>query len=122
MGPEMSPVSRRRAEDLIPRATQGLNIAPQSYNAIRYAMNCAECHNSAKQGPLNYLLAVRSDRDVRAFEGSKGMIETYIAKGWMPPDNHLSADERKVLWKCLIEEYFDLNQQSGLLIDWLKGQ
>ena len=122
MGPEMSPVSRRRAEDLIPRATQGLNIAPQSYNAIRYAMNCAECHNSAKQGPLNYLLAVRSDRDVRAFEGSKGMIETYIAKGWMPPDNHLSADERKALWKCLMEEYFDLNQQSGLLIDWLKGQ
>jgi hypothetical protein len=50
------------------------------------------------------------------------MIETYIEEGWMPPDNHLSADERQALWKCLMEEYFDLNQQSGLLIDWLKGQ
>src|SRR5262249_20006772 len=107
---------------LIPRATQGLNIAPQSYNAIRYAMNCAECHNSAKQGPLNYLLAVRSDRDVRAFEGSKGMIETYIAKGWMPPDKSPQCLRAESLCKCLIEEYFDLNQQSGLLIDWLKGQ
>jgi hypothetical protein len=50
------------------------------------------------------------------------LIETYIEKGWMPPDNHLSANERQALWKCLAEEYFDLNQQSGLFIDWLKGQ
>jgi hypothetical protein len=50
MGPEMSPVSRRRAEDLIPRATQGLNIAPQSYNAIRYAMNCKNVTTAPSKG------------------------------------------------------------------------
>jgi hypothetical protein len=116
-GPSLGPVGER-SDEFIRNATSDLHLSSQSYARIRVQMNCASCHDTF--APLNYLQAVQSNR-VLTFLGHKGMIQTYIEKGYMPPGADLTDAERTALWRCLTLEYLDLRTRSGLLIQWLKG-
>lgn len=86
---------------------------------VTEAMNCTSCHQDLLK--IDYMLAVRSDRDSKSFEGGVNMVQSYIEKGFMPPGNTLSARERHALWESLEREYFDPTNRKGLLVDWLKG-
>jgi hypothetical protein len=119
-GPTLGPDDKQRVIDFIANTTKDIPIDSTSYPKIISAMNCASCHNDFAK--INYLQAVRSNRDVKAFESGKGIVQTYIEKGWMPPRNTLSQNERTALWKCLMTEYFNPTNNSGILVDWLKGK
>jgi hypothetical protein len=83
-------------------------------------MQCSSCHN--RFSTINYPQAVRTDLDINGFPASKkGMLQTYIEQGYMPPGVVLSPEERQGLWRCLLKEYCDLSAQQGLFVDWLKG-
>lgn len=129
-GPSLGPVGWHRSDKDLQKLAQslGVTLSPMSYDNVRKAMNCVECHDSSFSR-VNYLQAARSNRDVTAFERHEGILQTYIEEGWMPPGpgpalttNALTMDERKVLWKALTTEYLDLDHQSGIFVDWLKGK
>lgn len=82
-------------------------------------MNCSSCHEQFAK--INYPMATRIDRDLRIFESKQGMLQTYVEKGYMPPNNSLSATERRALYTCLTKEYLDLDTGQGAFIDWLNG-
>jgi hypothetical protein len=65
---------------------------------------------------------VRTDLDFVAFKDGKGMVQTYVDQGLMPPGADLTPIERRALWRCLMTEYFDPTSNSGLLEDWLRGE
>ena len=118
-GPSMGPQHRPRTDAFIAAAAAGTGIDPASYARIRKAMECSSCHNDF--APINYLQAVRTAQEVDSFESHKGMVQTMIERGLMPPDNRLSRKERKALWQCLSKEYLDLSSQTGVFMEWLKG-
>jgi hypothetical protein len=121
-GPPLGPSDRTRTVDFV-RSCSGISgITDQSAQNILDNMTCADCHNRSALGPINYLQAVRSKRDVTAFKQHVSMIETFIESGLMPPRSSLSATERTALFRCLQSEYFDLRSRKGLLVDWLRGQ
>ena len=119
LGPTLGTVSGDRSDAFIALATKDAPIPIESYKRIRDAMSCANCHTDFAR--LNYPLAVRSDQETGAFEAKKGLIQSTIELGIMPPKNDLNEQERTALWKCLMKEYLDLNSQKGTFIDWLKG-
>ena len=94
-------------------------LAPIAIARIRDAATCASCH--AQFGPLNYLQAVRSNFDVKLFRSHHGLVQTYVEKGWMPPGNTLTKDERHALWETVSKQYFNPATRTGLLVDWLRG-
>jgi hypothetical protein len=129
-GPSLGPIDWKRSDKDIQRIAQslGITLSPLSYVTVKSAMNCVECHDSSFSR-INYLQAARSNRDPLAFERHEGLLQTYIEEGWMPPGpgpelttNTLTLDERKVLWKALTMEYLDLDRQSGIFVDWLRGK
>lgn len=117
-GPSIGPLGRERSEDFI-RAASGAVLSTESVQRIRASMNCASCHDAI--GPINYPLAVRSSRDVLAFKTDKGLVESYIEKGYMPPGNTLTDAERHALWLCVSKEYYNPHTRSGVFVDWLRG-
>lgn len=119
-GPCLGPAEVERTDEFIRAASEVRSLADESIGKIRAAMNCAACHDQF--AAINFPQAVRSNRDPDSLLGGHGMVQTYIEKGWMPPNNHLTADERTALWKCLMTEYLDLKTGRGLLADWLKNK
>ena len=118
-GPSMGPQKRPRSDAFIAAAAAGTGIAPASYARIRKAMECSSCHNDF--APINFLQAARTAQEVDSFEARQGIVQTMIESGLMPPDNHLSRQERQALWQCLSKEYLDLTSHTGVFIEWLKG-
>jgi|SRR5579872_439211 len=121
-GPELGPATRQqRTPAFVRGCSMGTATDPISIQKVRLAMNCAKCHDDFAK--IDYLQAVRSNRDVLAFSKLKqGMVQTYIEQGWMPPGISLTTDQRHSLWNCLMKEYFDLTTRAGVLVDWLKGK
>ena len=121
-GPDLGPTTRQqRTTAFVRGCSVGTATDPISIQKVRLAMNCAKCHDDFAK--IDYLQAVRSNRDVLAFSKLRqGMVQTYIEKGWMPPGIPLTPDQRHSLWNCLMKEYFDLNTRTGLFVDWLKGK
>ncbi len=119
-GPCIGPSHRNRSDSFIVEATKAEPIDRSSYPAIRENMDCAKCHDGFAK--INYQVAVRSDRDAKAFKNQIGLVRAFIEKGFMPPNNTLTAAERRALWRCLSKEYFDPDSGTGILIDWLKGK
>lgn len=118
-GPGLGPDAAGRSDQFIKSASGNGSLTAGAMGKIRDAMNCAQCHDHF--APINFLQAVRSDRDVEALLGGRGMVQTYIEKGWMPPNNNLTAEERTALWKCLLTEYLDAKTGTGLFASWLKN-
>jgi hypothetical protein len=120
-GPELGPKARlQRTTQFVQSCSVGTATDLLSAQKIRLAMNCAKCHDDFAK--IDYLQAVRSNRDVLAFSKSQqGMVQTYIEKGWMPPGIPMTTDQRHSLWNCLMKEYFDPNTRTGVLVDWLMG-
>ncbi|MBC8064723.1 MAG: hypothetical protein H7Y17_07830 [Chlorobia bacterium] len=83
-------------------------------------MVCGSCHEDF--APINYPQAVQTTGDLTAFKLRRGMLQTYVENGWMPPNNTLTAEERKGLWKSLVREHFDAESMTGTFVDWLKGR
>jgi len=118
-GPSIGPASRQRSDDYVRALVPEMKLTDAAVAKIKGSMKCSSCHDSF--APLNYLLAVRTNRDEEAFKDHTNMVQTYVKKGWMPPGNTLSPTERSALWKCLSREYFDPAFGSGVFVDWLKG-
>lgn len=112
--------SRDRSDAFVLEATSGLDLPSASIPKIREAMNCVRCHGDLVK--IDYPLAVRTDRDIKSFETKKGMVQTYVESGLMPPNNTLSSAERQGLWRCLMKEYFDSSTQAGSFVEWLRGE
>lgn len=119
-GPSLAPVGRERTDQFIKDSAKGIVLSDASVGRVRSAMKCAGCHESF--APINYLEAVRSDRDLKGVKTKRGIAQTFVEKGWMPPNNDLTPEERKVLWCSVTREYFDPVTRTGVLIDWLKGR
>jgi hypothetical protein len=121
-GPELGPATLpERTTQFVQDCSVGTATDLISVQKIRIAMNCAKCHDDFAK--IDYLQAVRSNRDVLAFSKLKqGMVQIYIEKGWMPPGIPMTTDQRHSLWNCLMKEYFDPNTRTGVFIDWLKGK
>lgn len=93
---------------------------PASGDRIADAKNCASCHDGF--APLSFPEGVRTDREVNSIKDKRGIAQTFVEEGWMPPGNDLSAQERKQLWRTLSKDYFDPTSISGDFVDWLKGR
>ncbi|HXH61958.1 MAG TPA: hypothetical protein VNI20_11445 [Fimbriimonadaceae bacterium] len=119
-GPSLGPTSSDGRERLVSSMVSGAGIGDESVERIASQMKCAGCHNDF--APLNYPEPVRTDRDVESMRHGRGLAQTFVEEGWMPPGNTLSPQERKVLWKCLSREYFDPATREGTLVDWLRGK
>lgn len=117
-GPSIGPPNRRRSDSFI-RESSGLDLSDESVRRIKDAMKCGGCHDTF--APINYPEAMRTDRDVKSVKTKLGIAQTFVEKGWMPPGNDLTLQERKALWRCLSREYFDPEKGTGLFVEWLKG-
>jgi len=111
-GPPLGPVRQRTQTDL-EKCRGEIPLADITVPKVLAAMNCSLCHNDTFLGAINYPQAVRSNFNTMAFQTKQGLVETYIAQGWMPPDYTLTPPERTVVTNCLLTEY------EGLLKDWL---
>lgn len=87
---------------------------------IRRQMTCTNCHGAF--APLNYDLSVVTDRDAASFESHRGLAQSFVENGTMPPGNDLTPDDRKILWQALARAYFDPTTRTGALVDWLKAK
>lgn len=118
-GPSLGSVGRDRSDDFIASATDDRPVSTSCYDKIRADMNCSKCHDSFAK--INYLLAVKTDGDVKSYEAKQGLVQTSIEKGYMPPGNNLTVTERHALWECVSKEYLDLDRTRGVFVDWLRG-
>jgi hypothetical protein len=71
---------------------------------------------------LNFPEPVYTDRETESMKDGRGLAQTFVEEGWMPPGNDLTAEERKVLWKELSRQYFDHEGLKGVFFDWLRGK
>ena len=124
-GPAMGPVARARPDSFFDACTAGTNVQQSSYEDLREAMNCTACHNETLIGRINFPQAARTTREFALAHPDTGafspLVQTYVLEGWMPPGIPLDPNERVALVQCLHDEYLDLEADTGLLIDWLKG-
>ncbi|MFI5386487.1 MAG: hypothetical protein ACHQ50_10250 [Fimbriimonadales bacterium] len=118
-GPSLGPAGWLRSDESL-RKWAGTTLSAESVARIRSAMNCASCHDSF--GKLNFPMAIRTSRDFGAFKTDRGLVQSYIEKGYMPPGNSLTEQERHALWLCLSKEYYDPANGTGVFVDWLKGK
>jgi hypothetical protein len=119
-GPSLGSSQTEATDAFIEQSTKDQPISPSSYEHIRANMNCAKCHDQFAK--IDYLIAVQSERDINSFEAKQGLVQTYIEKGYMPPNNTLTAVERHALWRCVMKQYLDLESGTGLFVDWLQGR
>jgi hypothetical protein len=124
-GPPLGPADRVRSDAFITACVPGSTPSSDSIQNVRNAMQCDGCHTADPSGlgRLNYLLAVRSIRDVtKTFERMESPIATFVKEGWMPPGNHLTPAERSTLAACALKEYYDNQTTSGIFVDWLAAK
>jgi hypothetical protein len=119
-GPSVGPVSSSRRLNVVREMVKSEGLEEGSVERIAAAMECAKCHDSF--APLNFPEPVRTDREVRSMRRGKGIAQTFVEQGWMPPGNDLTLAERRALWSSLSVEYFDPVTGEGVLTDWLKGR
>jgi hypothetical protein len=119
-GPSLGPLNVTRSDAFISESSKDDTLPLTSFDKIRANMNCSSCHDGFAK--INYLLAVRSDADYKAFESKQGLVQTFIEKGYMPPHNSLTPRERHALWECVSKDYLDLDKGQGQLVNWLRGQ
>jgi hypothetical protein len=119
-GPCIGPSSSPQRMTVIREMARAEGLGEGAVERIAAAMDCAKCHDAF--APLNFPEPVRTDREVRSMRRGKGIAQTFIEQGWMPPGNTLSHEERQVLWKSLSAEYFNPATSDGVLTDWLKGK
>jgi hypothetical protein len=94
------------------------------FSKLRLAMNCAECHNDSRQIKSALRPPFESvPRDLHAAPpGPRTMLSHSIENGDMPPGNNLDSDQRKVLSRCLISEYWKGAEDTPSLIrEYLNG-
>ncbi|MDR3690089.1 MAG: hypothetical protein P4L46_11965 [Fimbriimonas sp.] len=121
-GPSVGPVGRERTDEILRRTSSDPELSGESLERIRQAMNCGNCH----RGPtaLNFPTSAETTVGFQNFEAKKGLVQTYIEQGWMPPGPTLSDREKRDLWRSLDAEYLEPtgpDGPSGLLVDWLKA-
>jgi hypothetical protein len=124
-GPALGPTDRNRDETFMQRNTAKWNLSEESRARVKNAMNCTACHNSTLLGPMNFPQALRTDLDLvlrNPQSGEQpGLIGKYVQAGLMPPSHNLIPDEKAALVNCLLEEYYDSENKSGIFFEWLRG-
>jgi hypothetical protein len=79
-------------------------------SVVARAMDCAACHKPERLGALNWPM-------------DSVLISSFVKGGQMPLGHQLKTSERNELYKKLIEEYFDIDDQNpGILKSWLLGK
>ena len=114
-GPTIGPTGRQRDAAFMRACTSRHMLSEASVSNVQRSMRCSSCHNEEALGPLNYPQSLKTDVTSR-------QLREYIVQGWMPPNNRLTSSEREALYSCLTQEYHDPTTQTGLLLDWLKGE
>ncbi len=114
-GPTIGPTGRQRDMAFMRACTSRQMLSDASITNVQRSMRCSSCHHEEFLGPLNYPQSLKTDVTSR-------QIKEYIVQGWMPPNNRLTTSEREALYSCLTQEYHDPTTQTGLLLDWLKGE
>jgi hypothetical protein len=101
-GPPMGPVDPPGRAALVAKCAAGMPEASRA--RIATAMSCASCHDGVNRGPLNAM----SD-----YATIHHKVVGATGKAAMPPDEDLTAAERKAVSTCLRVEY------KALLATWL---
>jgi mono/diheme cytochrome c family protein len=114
-GPTIGPAGRQRDMAFMRACTSRHMLSEASVANVQRSMRCSSCHNQDFIGPLNYPQSLKTTMTSR-------QLREYIVQGWMPPNNRLTSSEREALYSCLTQEYHDPTTQTGLLLDWLKGE
>ena len=114
-GPTIGPNGRQRDIAFMRACTSQQMLTEQSIANVQRAMRCSSCHSPDSLGPLNYPQSLRTNFTSR-------QVREYVVQGWMPPGNRLTSSEREALYSCLVQEYHDPTTQTGLLLEWLKGE
>jgi len=90
-------------------------------------MSCARCHDGSLMGKINFPQAAYTTNDLELLQLPDGsvhaLVDHYLLTDQMPlpaPNPALSTEQKKALTNCLMTEYFDPADKSGLLTDWLK--
>jgi len=121
-GPTIGPNEITLSDEFIRDSANDPSLSAESLAKLRIAMKCESCHSSPSK--INYPQAVQSSIGFQNFEQKVGIVQTYIESGWMPPNNNLTAAERRALWKTLYNEYLNTSEPtgpSGQFVTWLKG-
>lgn len=116
-GPSIGPTNVVRDVAYVRSCANDASLPDTSMTKIANAMRCSSCHSEGMLGPLNFPQPLRSDG-----KSVQRQLEGYIMSGLMPPKNKLSQAERKALHLCLISEYYNVDKEMGLLVEWLKGK
>jgi hypothetical protein len=119
-GPCIGPADSPHRQRVVEECVKAEGLARTSIARVKAAMRCAGCHEAF--APLNYPEPVRTDREVRSMKRTRGIAQTFVEDGLMPPGNDLTASERRALWRALSLEYYDSTSGSGTLVDWLRGR
>ncbi|WP_146255471.1 cytochrome c [Azospirillum sp. TSA6c] len=115
-GPSIGPTNVVRDIAYVRACAKDESLSDASLTKIGGAMRCSSCHREGELGPLNFPQPLRSDA-----KSVQRQLAGYIMSGMMPPGNKLSQAERAALHKCLVNEYYDIEKETGILVNWLKG-
>ena len=118
-GPSIGSGPKERTDPWIRVNSGNMELGGESVARIRGAMRCPSCHKGSQS--LNYPQSAQTNIGLLIFEQKKGLVQTYVENGWMPPNNTLTPAERTALWRCIDSEYLDSRNLSGTFINWLKG-
>jgi hypothetical protein len=119
-GPNLGTGDPRVLDEKLRDAAVSAGLSPTSIAKVRQSATCSKCHGSF--APLNFDISVSTDRDSKSFESKRGLAQSYVEVGFMPPKNDLTPAERKALWKGLSGAYYDPHTVTGAFVDWLKGE
>jgi len=115
-GPALGP-DITRSDAQIKSWAANPSLSNDSIGKVKAAMNCSICHSEYGLGVLNF------PETTRHLKSPGNQIYQYITKGWMPPGNTLSQQEREALYECVMKEYYDFDSGGqGLFVDWMKNE
>ena len=129
-GPDADLDAPPRTPKVLNACTAPHGLTEASVRKVIQHMSCAQCHSGATDAPglqlgmLNFPLATEK-RTLVLGGKNPNLIRARILSGSMPldPATQLPVDltqrERRALYDCLSQEYFDPARKQGTFVDWL---
>lgn len=129
-GPDAELDAPPRTKDTLKACTAPHGLTEPSVIKVGQHMSCAQCHSGAigvpglELGMLNFPLATEK-RTLVLGGKNPNLIRARILSGSMPLDRDtghpvdLTHRERRALYDCLSQEYFDPARKQGIFVDWL---
>ena len=122
-GPPIGP-DIKRSKEFLSSCRGSVNFEEGQLDEL---MSCARCHNGSLIGEINFPQAAYTSNDLEFLQLPDGsvhaLVERYITTAQMPlppPPTALTTEQTKALTHCLMTEYFNPENKSGLLTNWLR--